>query len=299
MIIEDWRIDYNTNRPHTAHGDLTPAEFAKPWTINHPKPHSNWTTQRVPLTTTSSDLEWRVAAAGWRVSAAYVTQYADLGTPVDVLGHHRRACPLSELIQIHHPRFQMARYYNTLMLAADWGDVGLAGVGVGATLLAIINHWLSSRAERRRNAQEAIVRKEAFDRDDRIRREQDGRDDRVRLRDDLIKVVSEFLSEVQTLRVHALKKAAHMPVGEPPGYERFYELEAQLELISGPNIRFAAGQLASTTRDFGDEQRMSSDESRGSILGDWYFAHMQLLESVRTELGLKNEEQATDESREV
>ncbi len=28
MIIEDWRIDYNTNRPHTARGDLTPAEFA-------------------------------------------------------------------------------------------------------------------------------------------------------------------------------------------------------------------------------------------------------------------------------
>ena len=28
QIIEDWRIDYNTNRPHSAHGDLTPSEFA-------------------------------------------------------------------------------------------------------------------------------------------------------------------------------------------------------------------------------------------------------------------------------
>lgn len=28
VLIEDWRIDYNINRPHTAHGDLTPAEFA-------------------------------------------------------------------------------------------------------------------------------------------------------------------------------------------------------------------------------------------------------------------------------
>ena len=28
VIIEDWRIDYNDNRPHTAHGELTPAEFA-------------------------------------------------------------------------------------------------------------------------------------------------------------------------------------------------------------------------------------------------------------------------------
>ena len=28
VLIEDWRRDYNTNRPHTAHGDLTPTEFA-------------------------------------------------------------------------------------------------------------------------------------------------------------------------------------------------------------------------------------------------------------------------------
>ena len=32
VIIEDWRIDYNTNRPHSAHGDLTPTEFAQAWT---------------------------------------------------------------------------------------------------------------------------------------------------------------------------------------------------------------------------------------------------------------------------
>jgi putative transposase len=38
VLIEDWRIDYNWNRPHTAHGDLTPAEFATRWnTINQPK----------------------------------------------------------------------------------------------------------------------------------------------------------------------------------------------------------------------------------------------------------------------
>ena len=35
--IEDWRIDYNNNRPHTAHGDLTPTEFAQAWaTRNQP-----------------------------------------------------------------------------------------------------------------------------------------------------------------------------------------------------------------------------------------------------------------------
>ena len=27
VLIEDWRRDYNTNRPHSAHGDLTPTEF--------------------------------------------------------------------------------------------------------------------------------------------------------------------------------------------------------------------------------------------------------------------------------
>jgi len=35
VIIEDWRIDYNQNRPHSAHGDLTPTEFAQAWTNNH------------------------------------------------------------------------------------------------------------------------------------------------------------------------------------------------------------------------------------------------------------------------
>jgi hypothetical protein len=35
VLIEDWRIDYNTNRPHTAHGDITPSEFAQAWTTRH------------------------------------------------------------------------------------------------------------------------------------------------------------------------------------------------------------------------------------------------------------------------
>jgi len=38
VLIEDWRIDYNNNRPHSAHGNLTPVEFATNWnTINQPK----------------------------------------------------------------------------------------------------------------------------------------------------------------------------------------------------------------------------------------------------------------------
>lgn len=35
VLIEDWRIDYNNNRPHSAHGDLTPTEFAHTWTTRH------------------------------------------------------------------------------------------------------------------------------------------------------------------------------------------------------------------------------------------------------------------------
>ena len=35
VSIEDWRIDYNLNRPHSAHGDLTPSEFANRWAEQH------------------------------------------------------------------------------------------------------------------------------------------------------------------------------------------------------------------------------------------------------------------------
>jgi putative transposase len=31
VIIEDWRIDYNINRPHSAHGYLTPTAYANRW----------------------------------------------------------------------------------------------------------------------------------------------------------------------------------------------------------------------------------------------------------------------------
>ena len=39
VLIEDWRIDYNQNRPHSAHSGLTPTEFAQAWTNQHqPQP---------------------------------------------------------------------------------------------------------------------------------------------------------------------------------------------------------------------------------------------------------------------
>jgi putative transposase len=35
VIIEDWHCDYNANRPHSAHGQLTPTEFALQWATTH------------------------------------------------------------------------------------------------------------------------------------------------------------------------------------------------------------------------------------------------------------------------
>jgi putative transposase len=31
VVTEDWRMDYNLNRPHSAHGWLTPVEFLEAW----------------------------------------------------------------------------------------------------------------------------------------------------------------------------------------------------------------------------------------------------------------------------
>jgi transposase InsO family protein len=43
--VEDWRIEYNTVRPHSALGYLTlgyltPTDYAKAWTTHHPNSHN-------------------------------------------------------------------------------------------------------------------------------------------------------------------------------------------------------------------------------------------------------------------
>jgi hypothetical protein len=35
--VEDWRIEYNTVRPPTAFGELTPTDDAKAWATIHPE----------------------------------------------------------------------------------------------------------------------------------------------------------------------------------------------------------------------------------------------------------------------
>jgi putative transposase len=39
ILLGDWRIDYNLNRPHTAHGGLSPTEFVQAW-LNHQQPQA-------------------------------------------------------------------------------------------------------------------------------------------------------------------------------------------------------------------------------------------------------------------
>ena len=36
VLVEDWRIEYNTLRPHSALGYQTPAQYARAWTTNQP-----------------------------------------------------------------------------------------------------------------------------------------------------------------------------------------------------------------------------------------------------------------------
>jgi putative transposase len=36
VLVGDWRIEYNTLRPHSALGYLTPTHYAQSWAINHP-----------------------------------------------------------------------------------------------------------------------------------------------------------------------------------------------------------------------------------------------------------------------
>jgi len=35
VVVEEWRMEYNTFRPHSALGGPTPAQFAKDWTKKH------------------------------------------------------------------------------------------------------------------------------------------------------------------------------------------------------------------------------------------------------------------------
>ena len=43
VIVEAWRMEYNTYRPRSSLGGLTPAEFAAPWASG-----TRWPTPQIP-----------------------------------------------------------------------------------------------------------------------------------------------------------------------------------------------------------------------------------------------------------
>ena len=51
MLVEDWRIEDNTVRPHSALGYLTPTDYAKAWTAIHPARSYRVDQHRGPVTT--------------------------------------------------------------------------------------------------------------------------------------------------------------------------------------------------------------------------------------------------------
>ena len=48
VLVEAWLIEYNTYRPHSALGGLTPAEYAANWTSTN-RGQIQWTTDRGPV----------------------------------------------------------------------------------------------------------------------------------------------------------------------------------------------------------------------------------------------------------
>jgi putative transposase len=54
VIVEDWRLDYNANRPHSAHGELTPNEFGSgsSLTVGVGLGHTCWSSVRAPQSPT-------------------------------------------------------------------------------------------------------------------------------------------------------------------------------------------------------------------------------------------------------
>jgi hypothetical protein len=50
ILAEAWRIEYNTYRPHSSLGGLTPPSTPSGEPSTSRNPHISWTTQRGPLT---------------------------------------------------------------------------------------------------------------------------------------------------------------------------------------------------------------------------------------------------------
>ncbi len=57
MLIEDWRIEYNTKRPHSSLDWLAPATYADRWhAVNWLDSHKGWTREWGPVMKPNANL---------------------------------------------------------------------------------------------------------------------------------------------------------------------------------------------------------------------------------------------------
>lgn len=85
VIIEDWRIDHNDHRPHTAHGDLTPTEFAKARPINQPEAAHQLDHQTDPRTSRGYEIVHPLTQEPWGVRRFSIRDPD--GNVINIVGH--------------------------------------------------------------------------------------------------------------------------------------------------------------------------------------------------------------------
>ena len=86
VLAEDFRIEYNTYRPHSSLGQLAPAEFAEQWRPTKPDSQSWWTRNRGQVTWTrlpsqASSTLWPRCTSASSGSVALTPVTTPPGTP--------------------------------------------------------------------------------------------------------------------------------------------------------------------------------------------------------------------------
>ncbi len=121
VLVAEWGTGYNTYRPHSALGMLTPAEFAQHWRTNHPTSHDRWTTNGVrswsPPTTTASGSP----------SGTMVTPTPSTPARLRAAGHGRTMAPRRRLRGRSEPRRGLDRACRAAQERCGCMTVGTTG----------------------------------------------------------------------------------------------------------------------------------------------------------------------------
>jgi hypothetical protein len=64
VVVEAWRVEYNTYSPHSALDDLTPAEVRAAWT--NQRSYNRWTIERRPVILAPRRSRGRIGRFAWR-----------------------------------------------------------------------------------------------------------------------------------------------------------------------------------------------------------------------------------------